>query len=103
MKIKSMTDDEIGSFNLTVHTLRENLRSLREAYNAVEEGLDELKAVVDAVEVDDDEQDLNENFDVVSSAWVARYSIANPLADLEEMIIDELDLLEKDEEDDDDE
>ena len=103
MKIKSMTDDEIGSFNLTVHTLRENLRSLREAYNAVEEGLDELKAVVDAVEVDDDEQDLNENFDVVSSAWVACYSIANPLADLEEMIIDELDLLEKDEEDDDDE
>ncbi len=95
MKIKSMTDVEIASFNLTVSTLQENLKSLREVYNAVEDGIDELEAAKDAIEVDVDD-DVKKNFDILYEMYEVYARLSNALADLEELV-DELELAEKDE------
>ncbi len=97
MKIKSMTDDEIESFNLAVHTLRENLESLRNTYQTVEENIDELGAATGAIDVDEEDDNIKENLNFMDVLCEARNGIEQLLTELEE-VVDELELVEKDKE-----
>ena len=99
MKIKLMTDLEISSFNTTVDKLLTGIKSLRDVYQAVKEDVDELKAVIDTIEIEGDD-DIEENFELIRTLYDVCSDVEQPLTDLEE-VIDKLEWVEENDDDDD--
>jgi methyl-accepting chemotaxis protein len=99
MKTKSMTDLEISSFNATVDKLRTDIESLRNAYQVVEEGIEELKAAIDTIKIEGDD-DIEENFELIRILYNICSGVEQALIDLEEAM-DELDQVEENDDDDD--
>ena len=99
MKIKSMTDLEISSFNATVDKLRTDIESLRNAYQVVEEGFEELKAAIDTIKIEGDD-DIEENFELIRTLYDVCGGVEQSLTDLEEAM-DKLEQVEENDDDDD--
>lgn len=103
MKIKLMTDLEISSFNTTVDKLLTGIKSLRDVYQAVKEDVDELKTVIDTIEIEVDdniEESIEENFELIRTLYDVCDDVEQPLTDLEE-VIDKLEWVEENDDDDD--